>query len=125
MVRYQGTNCTEKTLDELGDKSWPSLLFACLLARQAPSPLMRGGWSLFSFFKTLNMITILLEGYRAETFDSAIFGRVPSYGDLITYIAQEKDSVEGPKEVTVVVQRVRHIVSRYSLTTQISVIPKN
>lgn len=71
------------------------------------------------------MITILLEGYRAETFDSAIFGRVPSYGDLITYIAQEKDSVEGPKEVTVVVQRVRHIVSRYSLTTQISVIPKN
>lgn len=51
MVRYQGTNCTEKTLDELGDKSWPSLLFACLLARQAPSPLMRGGGVFFHSLK--------------------------------------------------------------------------
>ena len=71
------------------------------------------------------MITILLEGYQSETFDSAIFGRVPVAGELITYIAQQKDSLEGPKEITVVVQKVRHIVSRYSLTTQISVIPKN
>jgi hypothetical protein len=71
------------------------------------------------------MITILLEGYRAETFDSAIFGRVPVAGDLITYVAQEKASIESPKEITVVVQRVHYIVSRYSLITQISVIPKN